>query len=220
MTGLRKFWLSCGLHLGLWVVLLGLAGAPTSVDAQAASLNLQPPSGAVIVPDKFLRRWDPVTLFYDRDTGPEQGGPEDHADRYVSLTPSHPGAFTWLNARTLQFRPAEPWPPLTRFTWQVGPRRAELSTLMSAPVASIPKHNARHLHAVETITLTFPEALDPAALQQMVSIELRALPGLGSGHSRWLGTDAFDIKSIERRQRSDQATYVLMLHNPFASGIT
>jgi len=33
--------------------------------------------GATLVPDRFLRRWDPVTVFFSSDQGPAQGGPED-----------------------------------------------------------------------------------------------------------------------------------------------
>jgi hypothetical protein len=36
------------------------------------------PEGAVVVPEKFLRRWDPVTVFFDEDTGPAAGGAEYH----------------------------------------------------------------------------------------------------------------------------------------------
>src|SRR3954453_8765309 len=68
------------------------------------------PAGAVVVPEKFLRRWDPITVFFDADTGPVAGGAEDHPDKYFSLAPLHPGAATWINVRTLQFKPAEAWP--------------------------------------------------------------------------------------------------------------
>ena len=210
----------CHIWLCFGLLIIGLASSPTSVYAQEETLHLQPPPGALIVPDKFLRRWDSVTLFFDHNTGPDRGGPEDHPGRYVSLTPAHPGAFTWLNARTLQFRPTEPWPPLTRFTWQIHNKRVELTTLMSAPVSSIPNQNARNLHSVKTITLTFPEPLDQVVLNQMISIELRPLPGVGSGRQRWLDADDFDIKVIERRNRSDHATYVLLLHNPIAEATT
>src|SRR5712691_10493461 len=106
----------------------------------AASAERRPESakGTVIVPDRFLRRWDPVTVFLASDQGPAGGGPEDHPERFVTLSPPHPGAFAWLDARTLQFRPAEPWPPLSRFVWKAGPKTATLATLMVMPTASIP----------------------------------------------------------------------------------
>src|SRR5207244_3346313 len=93
-------------------------------------------AGTVIVPDHFLRRWDPVTVFFAKDVGPAKGGPEDHTERLVTLSPPHPGAFTWLDARTLQFRPAEPWPPLARFAWAARETKARPTTLRAAPTSA------------------------------------------------------------------------------------
>src|SRR5258708_15595715 len=47
-------------------------------------------SGTVVVPDRFLRRLDPVTVFFDRDLGPAAGGPEDDPARWVKVAPRHP----------------------------------------------------------------------------------------------------------------------------------
>jgi|GEM_PF-272602 len=137
-------------------------------------------AGPVVVPDHFLRRWDPVTVFFDRDLGPARGGPEDEPGRWVKVAPRHPGAFRWLDARTLQFTPAEPWPPLTRFTWTTGTVTAPLDTLMSPPTSMLPPAGAEGLEPVRTITLVFPEPLDVQALRRMLTIELRPLPGTGS----------------------------------------
>src|SRR5205807_2323136 len=123
------------------------------------------------------RRWDPITVFFDQDTGPAKGGPEDHPEKFFALAPAHPGAATWINARTLQSKPAEPWPPLTRFTLQVGTRTAALATLMSAPSATTPDNGAIGLDPVRSIALTLPEPLDAEALAKLVTIELRPLPG-------------------------------------------
>src|SRR6266704_6892420 len=98
------------------VLLLALLAAPAAA------------TGTVIVPDHFLRRWDPVTVFFAQDVGPAKGGPEDRPERLVTLSPPHPGAFTWLDARTLQFRPTEAWPPLSRSTWTVEGKRFPLGT--------------------------------------------------------------------------------------------
>ena len=71
--------------------------------------RLQRADGTQVLPDRFLRRWDPVTVLFDHDAGPRGGGPEDAPERLVTLSPAKPGAWTWLGPRTLQFRPAEPW---------------------------------------------------------------------------------------------------------------
>lgn len=174
--------------------------------------------GAPIIPERFLRRWDPVTFFFDQATGPAKGGPEDRPERFVTLSPAHPGAFTWLDARTLQFRPAEPWPALSRINFRVGQKNHALVTLMEAPTQSIPANGEEGLNPVERITLTFAEPLDPDALRRMVRIGLRPLPGIDDSQTRWLDQADFELKTVERAARRDPANYVVTLHKPIASG--
>src|SRR3954447_24497499 len=82
--------------------------------AQAPALDqLQRADGIKVVPDRFLRSWDPITIFFDSDIGPTKGGPEDHPERLVTLRPEAPGAWQWLGPRALQFRPADEWKPLS-----------------------------------------------------------------------------------------------------------
>src|ERR1041385_5439774 len=118
-----------GRSLLRWVVAALVLAAPQPVRAELTD-TLKRPAGAVVIPDKFLRRWDPITIFFDRDTGPAAGGPEDAPQSVVGLTPPQPGAYTWIDARTLQFRPAEPWPALTAFEIRAGDRSARLVTLL------------------------------------------------------------------------------------------
>jgi len=203
------------------VLALGLVVLPTLAQSPPSGTVRRPltaGSGTVIVPDHFLRRWDPVTLFFTRDVGGEPGAPEDQPERLVSLSPPHPGSFTWVDRRTLQFRPADPWSPLERFTWQVDGETFTLTTLMAAPVETIPAADAEGLDPVQAVTLTFPEPIDPADLARMVSIALRPLPGLGNERVRWLTRDDFVVKTMERAARADNATYVLNLASPIAMG--
>jgi len=177
--------------------------------------TVKQPKGTSIVPEHFLRRWDPVTLFFSGDTGPARPGPEDHPDRYVTLQPSHPGVYTWINSRTLQFRPTEPWPALGRFHWTLvkngDGKTLSLSTLMEPPGSSTPADNASELEPVDTIALSFTEPVAVKTLARLIRIELRQLPGVDNADSRWLDSEDFDIKVMERRQRSDPANYILML---------
>jgi uncharacterized protein YfaS (alpha-2-macroglobulin family) len=171
-----------------------------------------------------------VTVFFDHDLGPAAGGPEDQPARWVKMSPRHPGAFRWLDARTLQFTPAEPWPPLARFTWTAGAVTAKLDTLMSPPTSTLPAARAEGLDPVRTITLVFPEPLDVAALRRMLTIELRALPGAAdtvaapaggaaaADQVRVLTGQDFQIKSQERGSRSDPATYIVSLARPIPLG--
>jgi alpha-2-macroglobulin len=216
------------------------ASGPGAKPARTAGAPVQPRRGRpVVVPDHFLRRWDPVTVFFDRDLGPARGGPEDDPGRWVKVMPRHPGAFRWLDARTLQFTPAEPWPPLTRFTWTAGAVATPLDTLMSPPTSMLPAAGAEGLEPVRTITLVFPEPLDVQALRRMLTIELRPLPGTGADTApagtigasaarppagaapetaRLLTAQDFQIKAQERGARSDPAAYVVTLARPVPLG--
>ncbi len=171
-----------------------------------------------VVPDQFLRRWDPLTIFFAAPTGPAAGGPEDAAERHVQLQPAQAGAFTWLDARTLQFRPAEPWPPLTAVAVKVEGKSFRLVTLMAAPTASQPPNGAASLAPLEAIGLTFPEPIAPEALARAVTIEHRPLPGLANVDTRRLSRQDFEIKSVERASPGDSASYVLRLRQPIPLG--
>ena len=134
-------------------LLLLIAGAAAVADPDSLRIPFRPAarSGVVIVPDAHLRRWDPVTIFFPRSTGPSSGGPEDDPGRHLSDFPDHPGAFTWLDGRTLQFRPAEPWPPLSRLTWSAGGQTVRLNTLMAPPIETLPADGADGLEPVDSI---------------------------------------------------------------------
>ncbi|MBL1276375.1 MAG: hypothetical protein COB30_009825 [Ectothiorhodospiraceae bacterium] len=216
--------LSMGLFsMGLLAIGLLIIGTAPAIAANN-STEIRPfvppagtvkqPQGASIVPERFLRRWDPVTLFFSRNTGPDQAGAEDHPERYVKLQPAHPGAYTWINARTLQFRPAEPWPALGKFRWTAAGKTHDLTTLMEPPISTVPANQNRELPPVDTITLRFKEPVAVETLSRLVRIELRQLPGIDNKQSLWLDAEDFTIKVLERSQRSDPANYVLMLNEP------
>ncbi len=186
--------------------------------AVALSAQVGKPGTTTVVPDEFLRRWDPLTIFFAAPTGPAAGGAEDAPARFVQLAPAQPGAFTWLDARTLQFRPAEPWPPLATVTVKVEGKSFRLSTLMAAPTASEPRHGAEGLPPIETIGLTFPEPIAPEALARALTIEHRPLPGLAGDDTRRLSRQDFEVKSVERAAPGDAASYVLRLRQPIPLG--
>jgi len=211
--------------LFLVLLLLGLLTASAAVARDPALLQrLQRPhgvTGAVVVPDTFLRSWDPVTVFFPGDVGPEGGGPEDAPDALdtpVSLSPAWPGAWTWLDAKTLQFAPAEPWPALSRVTVGVGREAQPLSTLVSPPIETRPANGDAELQPVETIALTFAEPLPAAAIAEMVTVELRDLPGSGEAPRLTLDAGDFEVKTVERAGADDKASYLLVLDNPIPEG--
>ncbi|HUB11965.1 MAG TPA: alpha-2-macroglobulin family protein [Acetobacteraceae bacterium] len=174
--------------------------------------QVQRSDGAAVVPDRFLRPWDPVTVFFPTDTGPAQAGPADHPERFVTMTPAQPGAWRWLGARVLQFRPAEPWTPLRRERIAAGSRGATLIPLLPAPVQTAPQDQPEGIANLDTISLTFPEPVDPAALARLLTIELRPLPGIDSTGSQTLTGADFTLRPLERASRADRQTYLVMLH--------
>ena len=210
-------------HLALFALLAPLVLSPATATQPDTSTpapldQVKRPAGALLVPEHFMRQWDPVTVFFDGEAGPAKGGPEDHPERLVQMSPSHPGAFTWLDSHTLQFRPATAWPPMGRFTWTVQGHKAELVTLMSAPQSSVPANGATGLDPVETISLRFAEPIAAADLARLVTIELRPLPGVGGEQSRWLDSHDFDVMAQERQAPNAPAGYVLTLHAPVPWG--
>ncbi|MEO1082907.1 MAG: Ig-like domain-containing protein, partial [Acidobacteriota bacterium] len=185
------------------------SAAPTKPDGER---------GTTVVPEDFLRRFDPITVFYDRPVGPAEGGPFVGDGEVFRLDPAHPGDVVWLDATTLQFRPVDPWPALGRFTVVAGEARRTLLTLMAPPQTTSPEGGARGVPGLSDITLAFAEPLDPGALGRSLQLELRPLPGVEDRGAVWLDRDDFDVKVLERLKRSDPARYVLSFARPLPEG--
>ncbi len=174
--------------------------------------------GARIVPDRFLRGYDPLTIFFDADAGPAAGGPEDRPARFVTLSPAPAGAWTWLGARALQFRPAEPWRPLQRYETQTGDARARLVALLPAPEQTEPADGAEPSGDLDRISLTFAAPVDVAALARLTSVEVRHAPGVSPEGAQVLTARDFDIRALERVKRDDRQTYVLRFRQAIPDG--
>ena len=180
--------------------------------------QLRRADGARVVPDRFLRRWDAVTVLFPADTGPAAGGPEDAPGRLVQLDPPQPGAWTWLGPRTLQFRPAEPWRALAPVQVTLAGAVTRLVPLLPVPVASGPADSDNGQLDLDTLALTFPEPVDPAALLRALTIELRPTPGLTDAGAQPLAASDYDLRAVERAGPSDQQTYLLVLRRPVPDG--
>jgi uncharacterized protein YfaS (alpha-2-macroglobulin family) len=179
---------------------------------------VQQPSGTIIVPDKFLRRWDPVTVFFSHNIG-TAGQAEDAPAHLVTMSPSQPGAWTWLDGRTLQFRPAEPWPPLSQFSFTVQGQSVKLSRLLDPTVSTAPANGTVNLEQMKSLTLVFAEPLDVKALAGMLDIAISPLPGLDAAQAQHLTPADFDIKTMERAARGDNASYIVEFHQPIPDGM-
>jgi uncharacterized protein YfaS (alpha-2-macroglobulin family) len=212
--------------LGLGLALLGtpaLAQDAADSGPTASQPTTSQPTGTIIVPDHFLRRWDPVTLFFDKDQGAVPGAPDDAPEKLVTMRPAQPGAWTWIDGRTLQFRPAIPWPPLSQFDWTIkndtGTQSVELSRLLDPTVRSDPANGAAGLEQMRSLTLVFSEPLHVKTLAGMLDIAISPLPGLDPAQAQHLTPSDFDIKAMERTSPNDPGTYVVEFHRPIADGM-
>ncbi len=204
-----------------WSLVLGLLLASASLRPGVAQVppvldRLQRADGAKLVPDRFLRRWDPVTVLFDRDAGPADGGPEDAPERLVGLVPAKPGAWTWLGPRTLQFRPTEPWEPLRRQVVRLGGADTTLVPLLSPPTATGPTDAVNGTTDLDTVSLTFPQPVDAAVLARLLTIELTGQAG--PARPVRLSPTEYDVRALERSARSEQQTYLVALRRPVPDG--
>lgn len=188
------------------------AQAPTQLD------KLQRADGAQVVPDTFLRSWDPVTIFFDRDQGPAHGGPEDAPERIVSMQPAVPGAWQWLGPRALQFRPADAWKPLQRVLIISEGRHSLLIPLLPTPVSTSPADRPQGIANLDQIAMTFGEPVDVRALSRLLSLEVRQSPGIDATGGQMLTAQDFDIRPMERARRDDKQTYIVQLRHPIPDG--
>lgn len=175
----------------------------------------QRPSAGGILPEQFLRGFDPITVYFGSDQVAEKANADDGPKR-MKITPDWPGAYVWVDKRTLQFRPAEPWPALARFNVEAGGNRRTLTTMMSAPSAMAPSPGTEGLRPFRVITLTFPQAYPVASLKKMLSLEVRDLPGLGDSPARKLNNYA--LAPLPRATMRDPATWSLTLEEDVPEG--
>ncbi len=190
---------------------LALSVSGLARDYRPADEHQRPASSAVtILPEKFLRGFDPVTVYFrqDRAKGPAHG-PADNGRRLLAITPAWPGAWYWLDRRTLQFRPAESWPALARYQVKAAGASRILTTMMSAPLSMSPAAGSDNLRPFRTFSLTFSQALKIESLRKMISIQIRDLPGLESASRRLV--EDFNIAVLPRRTQRDPVVYALTL---------
>jgi uncharacterized protein YfaS (alpha-2-macroglobulin family) len=195
------------------LVTAGLAVAAGYVAADQTVLPAV--SSTAVLPEKFLRGFDPITVVFADDTGPGPG-PADDATGLASLKPAWPGAWTWSDKRTLQFRPAEPWPALSRFAVEAKGANKVLSTMMTAPQAMQPADGSTGLPPFRTLTLTFPQPLALDALQKMIRLEVRDLPGLSDQPRQQI--EKFSLALLPRADQKDPATYAISFDGDVGEG--
>ena len=176
--------------------------------------------GITVVPEIFLRSYDPVTVFFPQSVGPTAGGPADDPGALLQIEPDHPGEYRWLDAKTLQFLPTVPWSPLRRFTITVNGVERTLVTLMAAPKSISPTAGSRELEPIQEIQLSFADRIDVEELSAMLRFEVRPTPGLAPTRAGAASTPIkltsrnFTVKEIERTSIRDPVQYQITFDTP------
>jgi uncharacterized protein YfaS (alpha-2-macroglobulin family) len=180
--------------------------------------------GATIVPEIFLRGYDPVTVFFPETVGPNAAEPADDPGVLLQIEPEHPGEYRWLDSKTLQFLPTVRWPALRRFTITANGSTHTLVTLMAAPKSISPSEGSQELEPIQEILLSFANQLNVDELSAMLRFEVRQPPGVASTDdgktpvSVQLTRPDFTVKEIERQSIRDAVQYQITFDNPIPYG--
>jgi len=171
-----------------------------------------------VVPDTFLRGYDPITVFFASDRGPAEGGSIDQPGDLFRISPAHPGEYRWVDARTLQFLPTTSWPALQRFSLSIDGKQFALVTLMSPPKHMTPANGSKNLEPITDINLSFLHPIGVKKLASMLTFEVKPLPGVGEGDGYGLSGKDFVIKEMERTSIKNPAQYQLTFTKPIPYG--
>ena len=177
-----------------------------------------------VVPEIFLRGYDPVTIFFPEERRPNADEPTEDLRELLQIEPDHPGEYQWIDDKTLQFLPTVRWPALRRFTMTVSGVSHTLVTLMAAPKSIMPSGGSQELQPIQEIQLSFADRLNLDELSTMLRFEVRPTPGLeatGDGTVPALVelTDRdFTVKEIERTSIGDAVQYQITFDDPIPYG--
>ena len=180
--------------------------------------------GVIVVPEIFLRSYDPVTVFFPEESRPNADEPSDEPGELFQIKPNHPGEFQWLDAKTLQFLPTVRWPALQKFTITINGAPHTLVTLMAVPKSISPSGGSQELEPIQEIQLSFADRLNIGELSSMLRFEVRPTPGLEATNDGTVPalvrlTDRdFSVKEIERISIRDAVQYQITFDNPIPYG--
>ncbi len=172
---------------------------------------------AQIMPATFLREYDPVTVMFNKDRGPAGGGPLDKPEPFVTLKPSQPGEYRWLDPRTLEFRPSLPWKPMQVYTLKALGETRTLTALLSPPQSISPASGSSGLAPFARVELEFSQSVAPEILARFVTFEASPLPGIETKNARIYGSSDYRIKVSEKSGKGS-FLYGFVFKKPFANG--
>lgn len=180
--------------------------------------------GVTVVPEIFLRGYDPITVFLPETVAQNAGEPVDDPGELLQIVPKHPGEYRWLDSKTLQFLPTVRWPPLRRFTLTISGVTHTLVTLMAAPTNISPSSGSRELEPIQEILLSFADSIDVDVLSAMLHFEVRQVPGHGLSNASKVPVSVhmtradFSVKEIERKTIRDAVQYQITFNTPIPYG--
>lgn len=190
------------------------------------------PATTTIVPQHFLRSYDAVTVVFAQSMGPAKPKAEDHGTKYLAFQPTVAGAYRWLDSKTLEFRPSQPWPALqnirayvpkglTKGLVKVPVASRVLRTLLPSPSGVQPQKQASDVVSLKKIALTFPRPIPEQALNQSLRVEIRRLPGLAAARpEKVLRSNDWWLKRRHRHNGPTAYWLVLKKSLPKARHIT
>jgi hypothetical protein len=171
-----------------------------------------------ILPKKFLREYDPLTVFFTTDVHPTGSGPEDFRRKWCRFRRCIRESIAgWI---------AERWnfvrrflPPMRRFKIKIGAAETELSTLLMPPVSISPENGATDLGAVDKVGLEFKYNVDPEILAKLITFEACPLPGIGKEGCKTFTAADYRIKIAEQTAGSSNFKYWFVMNKPFGLGL-
>jgi uncharacterized protein YfaS (alpha-2-macroglobulin family) len=200
----------------------GLAAAQeapyTYKPADRDQLSRKGGESVMIMPVSFLREYDPVTVMFDKNRGPEGGGPLDNPGEFVCIKPAHPGEYRWLDGRTIEFKPTIPWKVMQSYTVKSMGESKTLAVLLSPPQGISPASGTSGIDPVSRIEIVFGQAVAPEILSRLVTFETCPLPGIESKNGKVYGPSDYRIKPSEKSEGA-LFRYSFIFQKPFANGL-
>lgn len=167
--------------LGLSLVSMAAHATPTT-----------PSVSATILPKRFVRQYDPITVVFSHSVRPKNAVFAQQGERFLRIRPQRSGVYRWINSKTLEFRPSMPWPGFSRIgvhvpqgvTASVGQlqqaQHRVLRTLLPRPRSMYPRPGSRDARNVRRIQLTFDQVLPVRALRKALRVSVGSFSGTGT----------------------------------------
>jgi alpha-2-macroglobulin len=205
----------------LFCILMASVSAETPYQYRPADRDQVGKDGnesVMIMPVTYLREYDPVTIMFGKTMNPSGSGPLDKPDQYVTIKPSQPGEYRWIDQRTIEFKPAIPWKVMQAYTVKSMGVSKTLSVLLSPPQSVYPASGSSGIDPLSRIEIVFSQPVPVEALARLVSFETNPLPGIENAASKRYSSADYRIKTSEQSDRSSYR-YWFIFPRPFENGL-